>query len=165
MTHNGHRACAAAAMVRMLVQQHPTKKHTEIVTGVSWSGANELVTARRVLDVLASAPIEDGGRRIAVLGDMLELGDHSRDLHAGLADAVSAAAIDRLYLAGPEIRVLADALPNDMHCEYEASADDLTGALVASPQPGDVIMVKSSNGIGFSRIVKAFLEKYPQAAG
>lgn len=117
------------------------------------------------LDVLASAPIEDGGRRIAVLGDMLELGDHSRDLHAGLADAVSAAAIDRLYLAGPEIRVLADALPNDMHCEYEASADDLTGALVASPQPGDVIMVKSSNGIGFSRIVKAFLEKYPQAAG
>ncbi len=117
------------------------------------------------LDLLATAPVERRGRRIAVLGDMLELGRHSRDLHERLADPIVSAGVDRLYLAGPEMRALADKVPNDIYCEYEKSADDLVGSLMATPQAGDVFMVKSSNGIGFSRIVKAFLDKYPRAGG
>ena len=70
---------------------------------------------------------------------------------------------NRLFLAGVEIKVLADAVANEMDCEYEETADGLAGRLIASARPGDVFMVKSSNGIGFSRIVKAFLDKYPHA--
>jgi UDP-N-acetylmuramoyl-tripeptide--D-alanyl-D-alanine ligase len=117
------------------------------------------------LDLLAAAPVERRGRRIAVLGDMLELGRHSRDLHERLTDPIVSAGVDRLYLAGPEMKALADKVPNDIYCEYEKSADDLVGSLMATPQAGDVFMVKSSNGIGFSRIVKAFLDKYPRAGG
>ena len=73
------------------------------------------------------------------------------------------AGLDRLYLAGPEIRVLADALPNDIHCEYEASADDLTGALVASPQPGDVIMVKGSNASRMGPLVENIKARFAPA--
>jgi len=80
-----------------------------------------------------------------------------------LAGPVRAGGIDRLYLAGPEIKVLAEAVTDDMDCDYEETADGLADRLVAAPRPGDVFMVKSSNGIGFSRIVKAFLDKYPRA--
>ncbi|MFZ2103747.1 MAG: UDP-N-acetylmuramoylalanyl-D-glutamyl-2,6-diaminopimelate--D-alanyl-D-alanine ligase [Oricola sp.] len=117
------------------------------------------------LDLLAAAPVEGRGRRIAVLGDMLELGRHSRELHENLADPIAAGGIDRLYLAGPEMKALADKVPNDIYCEYDKSVDDMIDSLLATPQAGDVFMVKSSNGIGFSRIVKAFLEKYPRADG
>lgn len=116
------------------------------------------------LELLASAPIEGHGRRIAVLGDMLELGDHARALHEGLAGAVTAAGVDRLYLAGPEMAALSGAVPDDLACEYQPTVDDLTASLIAAPQPGDVFMVKSSNGVGFSRIVKAFLDTYPAVA-
>ncbi|TCD15510.1 UDP-N-acetylmuramoylalanyl-D-glutamyl-2,6-diaminopimelate--D-alanyl-D-alanine ligase [Oricola cellulosilytica] len=115
------------------------------------------------LELLSSAQVGGRGRRIAVLGDMLELGRHSAELHSGLAGPIANAGIDRLYLAGPEIKVLADAVPNDIYCEYERSVDDLIDSLMATPQPGDVIMIKSSNGIGFSRIVRAMLDRYSRA--
>ncbi|QKV20474.1 UDP-N-acetylmuramoylalanyl-D-glutamyl-2,6-diaminopimelate--D-alanyl-D-alanine ligase [Oricola thermophila] len=117
------------------------------------------------LELLASTPVEGRGRRIAVLGDMLELGRHSRELHESLVGPVMAAGIDRLYLAGTEMKALADKVPNDIYCEYEEATDDLVGSLLSTPQAGDVFVIKSSNGIGFSRVVEAFLKKYPRADG
>jgi UDP-N-acetylmuramyl pentapeptide synthase len=70
-----------------------------------------------------------------VLGDMLELGEHSRDLHTKSSpDAMQAAEIDRLYLAGPEIKVLADRpCRTTSYCDYEETADGLTEKLLATP--------------------------------
>jgi UDP-N-acetylmuramoyl-tripeptide--D-alanyl-D-alanine ligase len=119
---------------------------------------------RAAIELLATAPAGKNGRRIAVLGDMLELGDHSAGLHAGLAEPLTAAGIDKVYLGGTEMAVLADKLRETMAVEYQPTAAELEPAVLSAARPGDVLMIKSSNGIGFARIVQALLKKYPAAA-
>jgi UDP-N-acetylmuramoyl-tripeptide--D-alanyl-D-alanine ligase len=143
------------------------RRHVLEVEGGTFTVIDESYNANpasmgAALDLLASASVGSRGRRIAVLGDMLELGEHSRGLHEELAEPIAKAGVDRLYLAGPEMAVLKDAVPNDLYCEYEKTAEALTDSVVGVPHPGDVIMIKSSNGIGFSRIVKALVDKYPR---
>ncbi|MGE0281792.1 MAG: UDP-N-acetylmuramoylalanyl-D-glutamyl-2,6-diaminopimelate--D-alanyl-D-alanine ligase [Rhizobiaceae bacterium] len=116
------------------------------------------------LAMLKSAPLDEGGRRIAVLGDMLELGKHAPKLHADLASLVLDSRADKVFLAGPEMRALAEALPGELAVEYRASADDLKPLVLQEVRAGDAIMVKSSKGIGFSRLVEAVVKKFPAAA-
>lgn len=144
-------------------QRHSLKVGEGAFTLIDESYNANPASMAAALDLLAAAPVEKDGRRIAVLGDMLELGEFSRDLHAKLAGPVQVAGVDRLYLAGPEMKALAEAMPDDITCEYEEAADRLADSLIKTPKPGDVFMIKSSNGIGFSRIVKAFLDKFPRA--
>jgi UDP-N-acetylmuramoyl-tripeptide--D-alanyl-D-alanine ligase len=89
-----------------------------------------------------------------VLGDMLELGEHSREMHENSPIRSCESGVDRLYLAGPEMKVLADGSKRHL-LRVRKTADALTDSVSATPHPGDVFMIKSSNGIGFSRIVKA----------
>lgn len=95
------------------------------------------------------------GRRVVVLTDMLELGDQSRSLHEGLAGPIDAAGLDLVHAAGPEMRWLYDALPTSRRGLWRATAAELAaeaGLLVA---PGDVVMVKGSNGSKASLVAKA----------
>jgi UDP-N-acetylmuramoyl-tripeptide--D-alanyl-D-alanine ligase len=115
------------------------------------------------LAMLKTAPIEEGGRRIAVLGDMLELGRHAPKLHAALADLVLDSQADKVFLAGPEMKALAEALPGNVKVEYRTSADDLKPLVLKEVRAGDAVMVKSSKGIGFSRLVEAVVKKFPAA--
>jgi UDP-N-acetylmuramoyl-tripeptide--D-alanyl-D-alanine ligase len=123
------------------------------------------VSMKAALDVLAVTPVSGEGRRVAVLGDMLELGSHSAKLHAALAAPVSAAGIGLVLMGGPEMKALADALPDAIPSEYRASADELRPLVFDSIRPGDTVMVKSSKGIGFSRLVDALLKRFPADAG
>ncbi len=66
---------------------------------------------RAALAVLGAAPVAPGGRRIAVLGDMLELGQQSRALHEELAAPIEANGVDLVFAAGPLMKALFDALP------------------------------------------------------
>jgi UDP-N-acetylmuramoyl-tripeptide--D-alanyl-D-alanine ligase len=118
---------------------------------------------KAAMQVLDSAPVEGGGRRIAVLGDMLELGQHSAKLHAALADIVAATRIDMLLLGGAEMQALADNPPAGIQVEYRANPEELQPLLLETVRPGDTIMIKSSNGIGFSKLVEALLKTYPVA--
>ena len=63
---------------------------------------------RAAMALLDATPVTGEGRRIAVLGDMLELGAHSAKLHAALADLIVGTGTDTVFLAGPEMRALAD---------------------------------------------------------
>lgn len=114
------------------------------------------------LDMLKATPVS-GGRRIAVLGDMLELGKFAPKLHAALAENVLDSGANKVFLAGPEMRALADALPPDLQVEYRATVAELEPLVLEALRPGDVVMVKSSNGIGFSRLVESALKKFPAA--
>ncbi|PYE90165.1 UDP-N-acetylmuramoylalanyl-D-glutamyl-2,6-diaminopimelate--D-alanyl-D-alanine ligase [Phyllobacterium leguminum] len=118
---------------------------------------------RAALELLHAAKPEGEGRRIAVLGDMLELGNHAPKLHRDLARPVAEADVDALFIGGPEMSVLASALPVEIHTEYRQSVEELQPLVIKALRPGDVVMVKSSKGIGFSRIVKALMTKYPPA--
>ncbi len=120
---------------------------------------------KAALDVLAAARPAEGGRRIAVLGDMLELGAHAARLHAGLAQAVAEAGVDIALLAGPEMKALAEKLTATMTVEHRDGVDALAPLVLSTVRAGDVVMVKSSNGIGSARIVEALLKAYPRAGG
>jgi UDP-N-acetylmuramoyl-tripeptide--D-alanyl-D-alanine ligase len=116
--------------------------------------------------LLNATPVTGEGRRIAVLGDMLELGEHSAKLHAALAELIVGTGTQTVFLGGPEMRALADILPDEITSEYRAGAEDLKPVLLSALKPGDVVMIKSSKGIGFSKLVDALLGKFPaEAAG
>ena len=119
---------------------------------------------KAALAVLGAMPVAENGRRIAVLGDMLELGEQSPALHAGLAGPLAEAGADRVLLAGPEMAALAEALPADMPCKHRDNAEALKPLLLEAVQPGDVVMIKSSNGAGFTKLTEALLAEFPAAA-
>lgn len=116
------------------------------------------------LALLNATPVSGQGRRIAVLGDMLELGAHSAKLHAGLAELIVGSGTETVFLGGPEMKALADVLPGDIATAYRDGADELKPVLVNAIGPGDVVMIKSSKSIGFSKIVAALLKKFPAQA-
>ncbi|TIV74958.1 MAG: UDP-N-acetylmuramoylalanyl-D-glutamyl-2, 6-diaminopimelate--D-alanyl-D-alanine ligase, partial [Mesorhizobium sp.] len=114
--------------------------------------------------LLNATPVSGEGRRIAVLGDMLELGGHSAKLHAALAELIVGTGTRNVFLGGPEMQALAEVLPADVQTEYRAGVEELKPIVIAALRPGDVVMVKSSKGIGFSKLVEALLGKFPAQA-
>jgi UDP-N-acetylmuramoyl-tripeptide--D-alanyl-D-alanine ligase len=116
------------------------------------------------IKLLDAAEVKGKGRRIAVLGDMLELGAHSAKLHAELADALAGTRTDMVLLVGKEMKALADSLPKEMKKEYHDSVEEIIPVVLETVRPGDVVMVKSSNGVGLSRLVDALIRRYPAAS-
>ena len=100
----------------------------------------------------------DAVRRVAVLGPMRELGEHSRDLHAGLAEPVISAKIDRLILIGDEMAPLETALAGQVPCQRAQTVGEATELLLAMLAPGDAILVKASNSVGLAQLVDRLTE-------
>jgi UDP-N-acetylmuramoyl-tripeptide--D-alanyl-D-alanine ligase len=86
------------------------------------------------------------GRRVAVLTDMLELGEGSARFHAELAEPIARANVDVVFLAGVHMKSLWEALPPTRRGGYAEVTEKLTTALAGAIKPGDVVMVKGSNG-------------------
>ncbi len=103
---------------------------------------------------------EHGGRRIAVLGDMLELGVQAPDLHAALADGIVAAGFDLALLAGPMMRALAEALEGRVATQWRRAAADLQPIVLDAVGAGDIVVVKGSNGSRMAPIVTALKEHH-----
>jgi len=96
----------------------------------------------------------DATRRIAVLGPMRELGEHSDTLHASLAPAILEARVDRVILIGEEMRPLDDALDSRLAVDCVASVEEATETLMRMLQPGDAVLVKASNSVGLAKLVE-----------
>jgi len=116
---------------------------------------------RAALDVLKVATVGEGGRRIAVLGDMLELGEHAPAQHADLIAPIAEAGVDRVFLAGDEMKALDDVLEGRVDREWHDSVDELLASLLTMIRAGDVVMVKASKSIGFTALVDRMLTTYP----
>ena len=111
---------------------------------------------------LKSLGAETGvSRRIAVLGPMRELGEHSDALHAGLAPAVIDAHVDALVLVGEDMRPLEDALDGQVDVIRAGDADAAADVLLDLLRPGDAVLVKASNSIGLARVVDRVKEGEP----
>lgn len=121
------------------------------------------VSIEAAIGLLAATPVGDRGRRIAVLGDMLELGRHSERLHRGLAKPLKAKGIDLVFLVGPEMAALAGALPRKQVAGHFDEAGKVVTPLLAALRGGDAVMVKASNGLKFSGLVRALLDACPAA--
>ena len=107
---------------------------------------------------LETLALSDGmGRKIAVLGDMLELGDESAQMHMDLFKPLEDARVDRVFLCGPMMAHLWDLIPIAKRGTYANSSADLIEPLKAELRAGDAIMVKGSLGSRMGPIVTALL--------
>ncbi len=113
------------------------------------------------LNVLGQAEVGAQGRRIAILGDMLELGPAGPGLHRGLADAVKENRIDLVYCCGPLMRNLWDALSPGKRGGYAENAASLDTQLVSAIRAGDALMIKGSLGSKMKTIVNALEKRFP----
>jgi UDP-N-acetylmuramoyl-tripeptide--D-alanyl-D-alanine ligase len=110
---------------------------------------------RAAIALAGGLPLTAKGRRIAVLGDMLELGENGAAMHAELAGGAVANQIDLVFAAGPLMKHLFEALPGHMQGAWCDRASDLAAVVVAAVQSGDIVIVKGSNTIRMSAIVDA----------
>jgi UDP-N-acetylmuramoyl-tripeptide--D-alanyl-D-alanine ligase len=103
------------------------------------------------------------GRRVAVLGDMLELGAHAEEEHAALADVAVAAGVDLLVAVGPHSAVTAAHAERAGIVTLTAADRDEAHALVAAHvRPGDAVLVKASRGIGLETVAEALSRGEPE---
>jgi UDP-N-acetylmuramoyl-tripeptide--D-alanyl-D-alanine ligase len=111
------------------------------------------------LATLGAVPLEAGGRRIAVLGDMLELGAWGPDLHRALAAEIAAQAIDLVFACGPNMEHLRAALPEGKCAFYAQDSAALAPRVAAAARAGDVLLVKGSFGSRMNVVVDALLAR------
>ncbi|RMA43114.1 UDP-N-acetylmuramoyl-tripeptide--D-alanyl-D-alanine ligase [Rhodophyticola porphyridii] len=114
------------------------------------------------LEVLAAATPEGRGRRIAVLGDMLELGPDGPAMHADLADLPALSKLDLICTSGPLMAHLDAILPVDKRGPHTETAAEMARILPGLLRPGDIVLIKSSKGSRLSLAVDA-LRKLGQA--
>lgn len=115
---------------------------------------------RAALDLLGQAEIGFRGRRIAILGDMLELGPDAPALHEGLSKAVIDNRVDRLYACGPMMRGLFQSVSIEHRGAYAPESESLIADVVSDLRPGDVVMVKGSLGSRMAKIVDALKTRF-----
>ena len=173
--HNVYNALAAAAVgdlcgvpapeiERALAEFEPASMRSEVV----WKNGTCLIkdcynsnpgSAKAALDLLGDMQLANGGRRVAALGDMLELGDSAPELHTELGRQASRAGVELLLTCGQLSRsthlgALEEGLENARHMENKA---ELTVQLCAEVRPGDVVLIKASRGAAFEEVAEKLL--------
>jgi UDP-N-acetylmuramoyl-tripeptide--D-alanyl-D-alanine ligase len=161
---------AAAALAEMSPPKGRGRRHVVGRNGESFVLIDDSynaspVSMRAAFDVLANCDIAPGGRRIAVLGDMRELGADAPRLHAELAAALSERRIDLVFACGPHMAHLFEALPAQRRAAYAANAQALLPLVRAAIRGGDVVVVKGSLGSRMGPIVDALLGGHANGNG
>lgn len=162
-------AAGAAALAGMKAPQGRGARATLDVGGGTAVLIDESYNANPVsmaaaLAMLGATEPGPGGRRIVVLGDMLELGGESPRYHRELAAAVIAARVRIAFLSGPLMTGLAEALPAGIEVRYAETAAGNQAPLLAEIGAGDVIMVKGSLGSRLGPLVAAAKRRYAASA-
>jgi len=106
------------------------------------------VAMRAAFKVLALVDPGRGGRRIAVLGDMYELGEKAEQLHRDLILPLEAAGVNLVYTSGPLMKKLYESLPSNTRGAHDDDTRELAKIVPGVLVPGDVVMVKGSRGPG-----------------
>jgi UDP-N-acetylmuramoyl-tripeptide--D-alanyl-D-alanine ligase len=113
--------------------------------------ANPLSMRAALDDLATQAP--SGGRRVAVLGDMLELGPGEEEAHREIGAYAATAGVDVLVAVGPLSAAMGDAFGGEV--VRAADASEAARAAVGLVQSGDVVLVKASRGIGLETVAEA----------
>jgi UDP-N-acetylmuramoyl-tripeptide--D-alanyl-D-alanine ligase len=151
---------AAACLAQITVPSGRGRRTTVQLPGGTFELIDDSYNASPVamavaFEVLGRIMPGIGGRRIAVLGDMLELGDEAPALHEGLAEPLRANGVDLVFTAGAMMARLAAALPADMRGGHAADAERLVPLVEAAIGTGDVVTVKGSAGSRMGLVVRA----------
>lgn len=117
-------------------------------------------SVKAALGVLSRLPVGARGRRIAVLGDMLELGEDAAAMHGALVHDLAALGVDKLYACGPMMKALWRVTPMEKRGAYAENSDGLRAALRTDLAPGDTVMIKGSLGSKMGPLVEMILKRY-----
>ena len=131
-----------------------------VITLIDESYNANPASMRAALAVLEATPPEDGGRRIAVLGDMLELGADGPQLHSELAPVIVERHVNKVFACGPLMKNLFDALPKELQASYAKEAQELAPLLLPQLKHGDVVMVKGSNGVRMVKVLDQLKQNF-----
>jgi UDP-N-acetylmuramoyl-tripeptide--D-alanyl-D-alanine ligase len=158
----GDIAAAAAAMGQLEALDGRGRRHRVALPAGEALLIDESYNAnpasmRAAITVLGTTEPRAGGRRIAVLGDMLELGDTAAELHRELAEPLRLAGVDLVFAVGPEMARLYQSLPAKQRGAHAATAAEMAPQIAAALRAGDVVMVKGSYGSRVSEIAKHLL--------
>ncbi len=122
-------------------------------------------SVRAALAAMATTPREEFPRRIAVLGDMLELGAASGELHRALKEAVDTAGIDLVLACGPMTKLLFDELRPTQQGAWAQESAQLAQILLDTVRPGDAIMIKGSLATRMAPLAEALLARFARVGG
>jgi UDP-N-acetylmuramoyl-tripeptide--D-alanyl-D-alanine ligase len=118
---------------------------------------------RAALATLGLTPRSEFKRRVAVLGDMLELGGLGPKLHQELAEDIDKAGVDIVFACGEMMRGLYEALPPARRGAYAKTSDQLVPLLTSGVGAGDVVMIKGSLGSRMAPLVEALQSHFDTA--
>ncbi|WP_350334958.1 UDP-N-acetylmuramoylalanyl-D-glutamyl-2,6-diaminopimelate--D-alanyl-D-alanine ligase [Coralliovum pocilloporae] len=141
-------------------EQHSLTRKGGSMTLIDESYNANPTSVKAAIRLLGSSERGTGGRRIAVLGDMLELGSDSPVFHAGLAEAIEEASVDCVFCSGPDMEHLWKALPETVRGAYAPTSDGLHEPLQNAVGPGDVIMIKGSLGSRMGPLVEMLKKEF-----
>lgn len=113
------------------------------------------VAVRAAFDVLAASKPGRGGRRVVVLGDMLELGEHAKDEHMALAEDIKAHDFDLVFACGQYMSDILDALPSELAGGRAGTSQQLAKTVQAKLRAGDLVLVKGSAGSHMGKVIDA----------
>jgi UDP-N-acetylmuramoyl-tripeptide--D-alanyl-D-alanine ligase len=101
---------------------------------------------RAALKVLGAMKPQGKGRRVAVLGDMRELGAQAKEIHESLANDLMTNQVDLIFTCGEQMGHLYASIPEQMRGDHALQPADLIPAVLHCVQPGDIFMIKGSKG-------------------
>ena len=158
-------ARAGIALARMQQPDGRGRRHVIDTSGDPITLLDESYNAnpasvKAALKVLSRIPVGPRGRRIAVLGDMLELGEEASAMHGALVYDITALGIDKVYACGPLMKALWRVLPMEKRGSYAETSAGLRDALIGELAPGDAVMVKGSLGSKMGPLVDLILDRY-----
>ncbi|CAK0748939.1 UDP-N-acetylmuramoyl-tripeptide--D-alanyl-D-alanine ligase [uncultured Gammaproteobacteria bacterium] len=154
---------AARQMARLTpVKGRGTRRAVALARGGTLTLIDESYNASPVAMAAACAVLGAvmpgaGGRRVAVLGDMRELGERADEYHAALVEPLQVAGVERVYCCGPHMAALFERLPETMRGGYTLDSKTLTPLVVAGGRAGDVVLVKGSAGSRMAVVVEALV--------
>ena len=159
--------CVAALNITLdkaeksLVKYHEQTGRGEVVT-IAWQGGkitlmDDAYNASPVsmAGALVTLATLGQGRKLAILGDMLELGKSSKQLHANLAGVIAEQNIDAVITIGEQMQYLANVLSSDVHVAHFAEVESANNKIETLVKPGDIVLCKGSHGSGVYHLVKA----------
>lgn len=116
------------------------------------------VSMRSALSTFSHISVDEGGRKIAVLTDMLELGSGSEKMHEDIADSIIEFGVDLVLIVTGKISLIRKKIPVDFPCIEFSSLNLLFAYLDTMLQGGDVVVFKGSNGTGLNKAASTFFK-------
>jgi len=138
-------------------QRHSIALADGILTLIDESYNANPASMKAAIETLGAAAPGPGGRRIAVLGDMRELGRRSAEFHRTVADQLLSNKIDLTFACGPAMAAMVEGLPTENLGAYAEDSGSLARQVAKNVRPGDVVIVKGSLATGMKTVVEALL--------